>query len=122
PIGTTMVTCAATDSHSNTSTGTFTVTVTSSQGSPAAMIRSLLDDVRSSNVRVPAKVVLANFLRQALGAVILHKPTLACHKLDQFITAADRFTLKPKRTRVTASVASDWMDEAQRIQGALGCS
>jgi hypothetical protein len=106
PIGTTTVTCTATDSddlNSPVST-TFTVTVLGAAAQLAAL-RQAVSGFGYDNI--PA--LFAGIAQQQLSA---GHPTLACQTLNQFITDV--------RQQVPASTAAPLITDAKRIQAVLG--
>jgi len=106
PIGTTTVTCTATDSDDLNSPvhATFTVTVVGAAAQLAAL-RQAVDALGFDNI--PA--LIAGIAQQQLSA---GHPTLACQTLNQFITDV--------RLQVPASTAAPLIADAERIQAVLG--
>lgn len=106
PIGTTTVTCTATDSDDLNSpvSVTFTVTVNGAAAQLAAL-RQAVDALGYATI--PAE--FAAIAQQQLAA---GHPTLACQTLTQFITDV--------RLQVPASTAAPLIADAERIQAVLG--
>jgi hypothetical protein len=106
PIGTTTVTCTATDRNDLNSPvhATFTITVLGA----AAQLAALLQAVNGFGFdNIPA--LIAGIAQQQLSA---GHPTLACQTLNQFITDV--------RLQVPASTAAPLIADAERIQAVLG--
>jgi hypothetical protein len=106
PIGTTTVTCTATDAddlNSPVST-TFTITVNGAAAQLAAL-RQAVNALGFDNI--PA--IIVGIAQQQLSA---GHPTLACQTLNQFITDV--------RLQVPASTAAPLIADAERIQAVLG--
>ncbi len=106
PIGTTTVTCTATDSDDLNSPvhATFTITVIGAAAQLAAL-RQAVNGFGYDNT--PA--LLAGIAQQQLSA---GHPTLACQTLSQFITDV--------RQQVPASTAAPLITAAERIRAVLG--
>jgi hypothetical protein len=106
PIGTTTVTCTATDDNDVISTvsTTFTITVNGAAAQLAAL-RQAVNGFGFDNI--PA--LIAGIAQQQLSA---GHPTLACQTLNQFITDV--------RLQVPASAAAPLIADAERIQAVLG--
>ena len=106
PIGTTTVTCTATDRNDLNSPvhATFTITVLGA----AAQLAALHQAVNGFGFdNIPA--LLAGIAQQQLAA---GHPTLACQTLNQFIADV--------RQQVPASTAAPLIADAERIQAVLG--
>ncbi|MGH3202035.1 MAG: HYR domain-containing protein [Streptosporangiaceae bacterium] len=107
PIGTTTVTCTATDDNDDvisTVSTTFTITVNGAAAQLAAL-RQAVNALGFDNI--PA--LFAGIAQQQLAA---GHPTLACQTLSQFITDV--------RQQVPASTAATLIADAERIQAVLG--
>jgi hypothetical protein len=108
PIGTTTVTCAATDSHSNTATGTFTVTVLS----PAQMLSTLIATAAGLNFQQGV-----NLLKSALNNFNQGNTDDACDQLTAFINKVHAQSGKS----LSAVEANQLLLAAADVQRALGC-
>lgn len=103
PIGTTTVTCTATDPDDfpSTASTSFTITVEGAAAQLAALRQAV------HGLGIPA--IIAGVAQQQLSA---GHPTLACQTLTQFITDV--------RLQITASTAAPLIADAERIQAVLG--
>jgi len=114
PIGTTTVTCVATDPSGNQTSRTFHVTVLNTQ----AQISNL--ETTLANLGLPSGTAtsLTTKLDAALAAANAGDVTTACAKLQAFIneTQAQAGKRKISQADATALIA-----EAQRIRAVLGC-
>jgi len=111
-IGTTTVTCTATDSddiNSPVSTS-FTVTVVGAGG----QLADLYQAVRSTRGGKGLVPTVAQAEHQAAG----QHPLLACQTLSLFILEVQLETPR----RIPAGTAAELIAAARQIQGALGCS
>ncbi len=106
PIGTTTVTCTATDPDATPSTvsTSFTITVEGAAAQLAAL-RQAVHGLGFGNIP-------ANFVAIAQQQLSAGHPTLACLTLNQFITDV--------RLQVPASTAAPLITDAERIQAVLG--
>ncbi len=106
PIGTTTVTCTATDRNDLNSPvhATFTITVLGAAAQLAA-VQQAVNGFGFDNI--PA--LIAGIAQQQLAA---GHPALACQTLNQFITDV--------RQQVPASTAAPLIADAERIQAVLG--
>ncbi len=109
PVGSTTVTCSATDLAGNTATGTFVVTV-----------RGAADQLRDLSTRVqgtgPGKSLAAK-VANALAAVE-RGSTAACGQLAAFITEARAQSGKG----LTVTQADRFVADASRIRAVIGCT
>jgi len=113
PIGSTTVTCTATDAHGNTTSATFTVSVRG----PAEELDALLAKVQGATADTPGKsfqqIIAAAKASYAAGQV-----GDACAKLSDFVSAVNAQSGK----KLTETVAADFVQDARRIQAAMGCA
>jgi X-Pro dipeptidyl-peptidase len=110
PIGTTTVSCAATDASGNSSTGSFTVRV---NGSAAFLLDALLADVTGVG---PGKS-LAGKVKAIQAAVAAGATADACGALSAFVHEVKAQTGK----KLTKTKAAALLAEAAQISALLGC-
>jgi len=114
PIGSTTVTCTATDAAGNQATGSFTVTVVGAAGQ--------LEDLEALIVAYPLKpTVEASLLNKVTGAqdaLAAGKTSAACSKLADFLNQVADFRSARK---LTAAQATELTADATRIRTVLGC-
>jgi VCBS repeat protein/HYR domain-containing protein len=116
-IGTTAVSCSATDHVGNTSTATFHVAVKGAKDQLGRLIQKV---VQASNLPLATKAILTQRL-QALVATF--DPTKAaqrqavCAALKVFTTAAQLLS----GHGIPTAQAVEWIADANRIRAVLGC-
>jgi len=113
PIGTTTVTCTASDPAGNTARGSFTVTV---EGA-AQQVSDLINLVNSFHLASNLQNALDNKLQDVLAAINAGQTATACSELTDFIGFVQSHTGKG----ITQSQATQLIASAQRIQAVLGC-
>ncbi len=115
PIGSTAVTCTATDASGNSSNGAFTVTVRDAR----AQLESLLQDVIASSALPPAvKAALVVRLQSLLTGFDPTNPghrRIACRSLGVFVAIVQLL-----QGTSPAQVAA-WIADANQIRAVLGC-
>ena len=114
-IGTTKVTCTASDSDDTNSpvSGSFTVTVKGA----AAQISDLITTVNSYHLSSSLQTALDNKLNDALTAINAGQTTTACSNLTDFIGFVQSHTGKG----LTSSQATQLIAAAKQVQAVLGC-
>jgi hypothetical protein len=119
PIGTTTVTCTATDKAGLSAKASFTVTVKEKvvSSSPEAAIRKLLEEVQSSAVPQRIRATLADVLIKAVRGLRNHRT--ASHDLAQFVRTIER-DQRSGRPQIPAALANAWIQTAKAIEGSLG--
>lgn len=116
PIGTTTVTCDATDAAGNTTTGDFTVLVQAA----AAQVSQLMVTVQAFNLQqgisnsLDAK--LTNILN-ALNGATTGNTAAVCNQLGAFINESTAQSGK----KLTVAQADQLIAAAQQIQAVIGC-
>ena len=113
PIGTTTVTCTASDPSGNTSGGAFAVTVVSAP----TQIANLASSVTSLGLQSGIATSLTVKLNAALAAATAGDLVTACSKLQDFINE----TRAQAGKKISQSNATALIAEAQRIRAVLGC-
>ena len=108
-IGTTTVSCTATDSSGNTSDGSFTVNVRGANDQ--------LADLGNAVTGVGPGTSLADKIRRAETAVARHEIAQACSILADFI---NQVRAQTDRT-ITSGLSSSLLADATRIRAVLGC-
>ncbi len=108
PVGSTSVTCAATDVSQNTSTCSFTVTVLS----PSQMTSNLT--TTATNLAFQQGVAL---LQNALNQINLGNTVAACNQLNAFINQVQA----QSGLQLTVGQANQLIASANQIRAALGC-
>jgi hypothetical protein len=128
-LGTTVVTCSATDSAGNTGSATFTITVVKPESSPATpLLQSLLAEVKAADIHPVTKLRLAFHLKLALHALPWH-PWSACVQVHRFIaviawdagTPLERIFGLPASRTLPAELAEQWLEQAREIKRVLPC-
>ena len=114
-IGTTKVTCTASDSDDTNSpvSGSFTVTVKGA----AAQISDLITTVNSYHLSSSLQTALDNKLNDALKAINAGQTTTACSELTDFSGYVQSHTGKG----ITTSQATQLIAAAKQVQAVLGC-
>jgi sugar lactone lactonase YvrE len=114
PIGTTTVTCTATDSSGKTASGTFPVTVIGATGQ--------ISDIKVlvTSLALPAGIdtSLQAKLNDAFSAANGGDTASACTALKDFIS---QVRAQQGKKKISAQDAEELIVEAQRIQAVLGC-
>jgi hypothetical protein len=109
PIGTTTVTCTATDTHGNSSTASFTVHV---EGAAEQ-----LADLLTAATGVGPGTSLGDKVSQAENYVTVNDAVDACSTLRAFINEVKA----QSGVKVTPNQAATLITTAQRIEAVLGC-
>jgi HYR domain-containing protein len=109
PIGTTTVTCTATDTHGNTSSASFTVHVKGA----AEQLADLLTDVTG----IGPGTSLADKVKQAQSYVAADDASDACSPLTAFTNEVEAQTHKT----IPPAQAATMIASANRISNVLGC-
>lgn len=113
PVGTTVVTCTATDHSKNAVTATFNVRVRGAVG----QIVSLIDKTRLYLDLPLLQAALKARLEEA-GAALLQKSTVAaCRALNLYIAAVTRMP----SSQLSAAERSELIADADRIKVVIGC-
>ena len=107
-IGTTKVTCSATDAHGNKGSGSFTVTVLSA----AQITSNLITAVAIANFRQAH-----NLLQKTLNSLNRGNLGAACKQLGAFINKVQAQSGK----HLTVAQANQLIQSATDAKGALGC-
>ena len=110
PIGTTLVSCTATDDLGLADTGTFSVTVVGAEGQLTDLLLAI-DGVG------PGKSLSAK-VRNAQAALASGDTRAACNILGAFINEVEAQSAKS----LTAGQANQLIGDAARIQAVLGCN
>ncbi len=113
PIGSTTVTCTATDSAGNRSSGTFQVIVRSA----AEQSEALVDDIESSDLPEGSKSSLTAKVEAAQASADRGNLLAACNMLDAF----KREVSAQRGRRIPADEADALLAAADNIKAALGC-
>ena len=113
PVGTTAVTCTATDSSGNSATARFNVTVFGA----GEQISDLIDLVESFKLRRGIEASLVAQLRVALNAVGSGRERIACFLLAAFIYEVQALTGRA----LTTAQANELIAAANQARAALGC-
>jgi hypothetical protein len=113
-IGTTTVSCAASDPFGNTSTGSFQVIVNGAAG----QLTDLFSVVNSLELASGLTNSLISKLHDALSGFDAGKTARACGKLKDFISEVNAQTGKG----ITPAQASELITSAERIRAVMGCS
>jgi hypothetical protein len=114
-IGTTKVTCTASDSDDTNSpvSGSFTVTVKGA----AAQVSDLINTVNSYHLSSSLQNALDNKLKDTLTAINAGQTTTACSELTDFSGYVQSHTGKG----LTSSQATQLIAAAKQVQAVLGC-
>ncbi|HEX9370628.1 MAG TPA: choice-of-anchor Q domain-containing protein [Roseiflexaceae bacterium] len=115
PIGTTTVTCTASDAANppDMTTGSFQVLVKGA----AAQVNDLITLVNSLHLSGSLQNALDNKLRDVLTAINAGQTATACSELTDFIGFVQSHTGKG----ITQSQASQLITAARQVQAVLGC-
>jgi hypothetical protein len=114
PIGTTAVTCTATDHSGNAVTATFTVQV---RGGVVQQIMSLIDKTLVYLDWALLEAVLKARLEEALTSLLQRSPVAACRAMDLYIAAIRRMP----SSQLTTAERSELIADAERIRAVIGC-
>ena len=114
PIGTTSVTCTATDNSGNKVSGSFSVTLKGATD----QISDLKVLVTSLALPAGTTTSLQTKLNEALSAANGGDTASACTALNDFIS---QVRAQAGKKKLSAQDAQDLIPEAQRIQAVLGC-
>ena len=115
PVGTTTVTCTATDTSNNTAQCSFTVTVLT----VSAVIENLKTSVNNSSLTGTQKQGLISKLNAALDALAQGHTNTACQKLADFINSVQNFI---DHGDISATQGQAWINSAAHVRNALGCT
>ena len=115
PIGTTTVTCTATDTSGNSTACSFTVTVLT----VSATIENLKTSVNSSSLSGTQKQGLISKLNAALDALAQGHTNTACQKLADFINSVQNFI---DHGDISAAQGQAWINSAANVRNTLGCT
>jgi hypothetical protein len=113
PIGTTTVTCSASEPGSDTASGSFQVVVKGA----TAQIGDLINTVNSFGLSMGLQTSLDAKLEDALTAVNAGQTATACSDLTDFINQVKAKTGKG----ISTSQAQQLIKATTNIQGVLGC-
>jgi VCBS repeat-containing protein len=113
PIGTTTVSCTATDAGGNATTRTFKVHVRDA----AEQIARLIAKVRADLGLRPLRPGILDHLEDAAEALLARRPGRVCFSLGFFITEV---RLAPP-LRLNAAEKADLTADARRISAVIGC-
>jgi hypothetical protein len=114
PIGTTPVTCTATDASGNTATASFNVIVKGA----VEQINDLKSYVASLNIQAGLKRSLQAKLDDALAYLNAGSTTQACTKLSEFISQVNA---AQSGGQIPTDDAQKLTEDATRIKGVVGC-
>jgi hypothetical protein len=114
PIGTTTVTCTATDLAGNSTSKSFTVTVKGA----LEQVDDLIAKVQSLPIDTKTKNSFLSQLTAAKDLITKNNITGACGKLKDFIRSVSSQSGK----KLTKQQADDLIADAERIRAVLGCS
>ena len=115
PLGTTTVTCTATDNAGNTASGSFDVIVKGA----TEQVTDLQDDLADLNLPAGTNTALEAKLNDALTAANGGDTASACTALNDFIS---QVRAQAGKKKISAQNAEELIADAQRIQAVLGCS
>jgi hypothetical protein len=114
PVGTTAVTCTATDASGNSATASFNVTVFGA----AEQIADLIDLVNSFHFRRGIEISLDAELRLALRAAGEGREAIACVLLGAFVFEVQALSGRG----ITAAQANQLIAAARQARASLGCN
>lgn len=115
-IGTTVVTCTATDASGNSSQASFSVTVKGASGQIADLIALVTSFNLRQGITNSLDAKLQNVLA-ALSAVGVGDIATACNKLNAFISEVQAQSGKA----ITTLQADQLLAQTTQVKGALGC-
>ena len=113
PIGSTSVSCSATDGSGNSSSCGFTVTVKGAAG----QISALVTLVNSFNLPAGIQNSFVAKLQNALASINAGNVTAACNQLNAFINETQAQSGKA----LTVDQANQLITSANRIKAVIGC-
>ena len=113
PIGTTSVTCKATDDAGNSAGASFKIRVRGA----GEQIASLTDKTLAYLDQPALKPVLKAALQAVADAIAAKHPKVACIALDLYVVAVK---LAPAKA-FTAAEKADLIADATRIKAVIGC-
>jgi len=116
-VGTTTVTCTATDAAPSNNTAQCSLTVTVLTAS--ATIQNLKTSVNSSSLNGSQKQGLVSKLDAALDAIGKGNTNPACAKLADFINSVQNFI---DHGNISAAQGQAWIDSATKVRNYLGCT
>jgi PKD repeat protein len=114
-IGTTIVTCTATDSAVNQASCSFSITVKGA----AEQLNDLINAIKNYGIQSGLENSLLVKLQAALAAVNTGNPTATCLRLNDFINEVNA---QAGKKFITAAQASQLLAAAQQIKKVLGCA
>jgi len=117
PIGTTTVTCTATDTSNLTVTCTFTVRVKTAAETVQDMINRVIALQPPLNGQQAQGLI--SKLQAALDAINDNKTNVACNKLADFINQVTGFI---NNGTLTSAQGQPLIDSAARVRNTLGCT
>jgi probable HAF family extracellular repeat protein len=112
PIGTTTVTCTATDAAGNTGSASFTVHVKGA----SEQVSDLIAVVDSYNLRLLG-AALHDKLVRVQAFLVANKPKRACERLDSFLAQVK----EQRGKRLPVEQADRLTADARRIKAVIGC-
>jgi HYR domain len=116
PIGTTTVTCTATDTSGNSAACSFTVRVKT----PQEVIQDLINRVQAlPGLTGQQSQGLVSKLNAALDAVNDNKINVACNKLNDFITQVQAYI---NNGTLTSGQGQPLINSAANVRNYLGCT
>jgi TolB protein len=113
PIGTTTVTCTATDEAGNTASGSFDVIV---QGA-TEQVTDLKDEIANLNLPAGTKSSLSATLQQAQSSIEADNVTAALGQLDAFIS---QVKAQQQRGKLSSQEAAELISSAEQIKVVVG--
>jgi len=113
PIGTSTVSCTASDAAGNSSSGSFTLTV----NGPSAQASNLITVVQSLNLPSGTSTSLTTTLQNAIDSFASGNATSACNQIDAFISQVQAQSGK----KLTKAQADQLIAAANQIRTAQGC-
>jgi hypothetical protein len=113
PIGTTTVTCKATDATGNSGSGSFKVRVRGA----GQQIANLTDKTLSYLDQLALKPAFKAALQAVADAIAAKHPKVVCDALDLYVVAVKLASA----TAFTAAEKADLVADAVRIKVVIGC-
>jgi sugar lactone lactonase YvrE len=116
PIGTTLVTCSATDGSGNTATGTFTVTIVGAPG----QLANVVTQIQTFNVQQGIVSSLDSKLNDALSALSAASTgdfATACGSVYAFVNEVNAQSGR----KITTQQATQLRNAANQIIATIGC-
>jgi hypothetical protein len=115
PIGTTLVTCTASDGVNSAVSCTFTITVNGA----AEQVGDLIGIVNAlPKVPVTIKNGLASKLQAALNAYNANNIATACTAMQDFLNLVNA---QAGKKQISTALANDLITAARRIRSVIGC-